>query len=224
VRADRVDKSGERDGGNPARRPLGRRRDESRDPEILRATLDVLTHTGYERMTMDAVAAGAKTGKATIYRRWASKAQLVVDAIASAGNTGITAASLPDSGSLHGDLLALAAKSSEKDNGKMLHILAGLISALPHHPDLAAIVQDQLVAPRTAVMRELLERAVARGEIAPGRNLDTLALVGPAMAVYRLMIMNKPLDRAFATVLVDEILLPMATGKPPACDTGAELS
>jgi hypothetical protein len=64
-------------------------------------------------------------------------------------------------------------------------------------------------------MRDLLERAVARGEIAAGRNLDTLALVGPAMTVYRLMIMNKPLDRAFYTVLVDEILLPMATGEPP---------
>jgi AcrR family transcriptional regulator len=175
----------------------------------------VLAETGYERMTMDAVAARAKTGKATIYRRWASKAQLVVDAIASADDTGITTANLPDTGSLRGDLLALAATGSEKENSKKLHIMAGLISALPHHPDLAAIVQDQLVAPRSALMRDLLERAVARGEIAPGRNLDTLALVGPAMTVYRLMIMNKPLDRAFYAVLVDEILLPMATGKPP---------
>jgi AcrR family transcriptional regulator len=215
MRADKAGKAGERAGGTAARRPLGRRRDESRDPEILRAALDVLAETGYERMTMDAVAARARTGKATIYRRWASKAQLVVDAIASAGHGGITAASLPDTGSLRGDLLALAAAGSGKESSKMLHIMAGLISALPHHPDLAAIVQDQLVAPRSALMRDLLERAVARGEIAPGRNLDTLALVGPAMTVYRLMIMNKPLDRAFHAVLVDEILLPMATGKSP---------
>ena len=80
---------------------------------------------------------------------------------------------------------------------KKLQLLAGLISALPHDPDLAAIFQDQLVAPRTAQMRDLFDRAVARGEIAGGRNLDTLALVAPAMTVHRLMIMNKPLDRAF---------------------------
>jgi hypothetical protein len=93
--------------------------------------------------------------------------------------------------------------------------MAGLISALPHNPNLAAIVQDQLVAPRTAQMRDVLERAAARGEIARGRNLDALALVAPAMTVYQLMIVNKPLDRAFYSALVDEILLPMATEKSP---------
>jgi AcrR family transcriptional regulator len=210
----KVDRRGAAVGGTRAPRPLGRRRDESRDPEILRAVLDVLTETGYERMTMDAVAAKAKTGKATIYRRWASKAQLVVDAIASAGQIGITTANFPDTGSLRGDLLALAATGSRKENSKTLQMMAGLISALPHHPDLAAIVQDQLVAPRIALMRDLLERAEARGEIAPGRNLDTLALVAPAMTVYRFMIVNKPVDRAFFAVLVDEILLPMVTGQP----------
>src|ERR1700726_2599355 len=100
MRTDKAGQSGERAEGTPARRPLGRRRDESRDPEILRAALDVLAETGYERMTMDAVAARARTGKATIYRRWASKAQLVVDAVASTGHTGIAAADLPDTGSL----------------------------------------------------------------------------------------------------------------------------
>jgi AcrR family transcriptional regulator len=210
----KVDKRRDRVEGTQRPKALGRKRDETRDPEILRAALDVLTETGYERMTMDAVAAKAKTGKATIYRRWASKAQLVVDAIASAGQIGATSANLRDTGSLRGDLLALAATASRKENSKILQMMTGLISALPHHPDLAAIVQDRLVAPRTAQMRDLLERAEARGEIARGRNLDTLALVAPAMTVYWLMIVNKPLDRAFYAVLVDEILLPVATGKP----------
>jgi hypothetical protein len=120
-----------------------------------------------------------------------------------------------DTGSLRGDLLALGATGSRKENSKKLQMMARLISALPHHPDLSAIVQDQLVAPRTALIRDLMERAVKRGEIAPGRNLDTLALVAPAMTVYQLMIMNKPLDGAFYSVLIDEILIPMATGKSP---------
>lgn len=199
--------------GTQAPGPRGRQRDKALDPEILRAALDVLTETGYERMTMDAVAARAKTGKATIYRRWASKAHLVVDAIATAGRIGNTTANLPDTGSLRGDLRALAATSSRKENRTILEMMAGLISALPHHSDLAAIVRDQLIAPRTAQMRDVLERAAARGEITPGRNLDTLSLVAPAMTVYWLMIANKPIDKAFFAVLVDEILLPMATGK-----------
>jgi AcrR family transcriptional regulator len=201
-------------GGRATGRPLGRKRDASRDPEILRAALDELAESGYERMTMDAVAARAGTGKATIYRRWPSKAQLVVDAIASTGRKAITGADLPDTGSLRGDLLALADIGLGEENSGKLRILAGLISALPHHPDLAAIVGERLVAPRTALMRELLERAVARGEIAPGRDLSMMALTGPAMTVYRVMITSQPMDRAFYAAMVDEILLPMATGKP----------
>jgi AcrR family transcriptional regulator len=197
-----------------AGRPLGRKRDESRDPEILRAALDELAESGYERMTMDAVAARARTGKATIYRRWPSKAQLVVDAIASTGDKSITVADIPDTGSLRGDLLALADAGLREENSGKLRILAGLISALPRNPDLAAIVGERLVTPRTTLMRELLERAVARGEVAPGRDLGMLALTGPAMTVYRVMITNEPMDRAFYAAMVDEILLPMATGKP----------
>jgi len=94
------------------------------------------------------------------------------------------------------------ATSSRSENRKKFRLIAGVISALPQHPDLTAIVQDQLVAPRTAQMRDLFERAAARGEIAPGRNLDAMALVAPALTVYWLMIENKPLDRAFYTVLV----------------------
>ena len=61
---------------------LGRRRDHSRDPEILDAAIDVLAETGFDGMTIDMVAARAKAGKATIYRRWPSKADLVLDAVA----------------------------------------------------------------------------------------------------------------------------------------------
>ena len=59
----------------------GRKRDHSRDPEILQCTIDVLAETGFEGMTIEMVAARAKAGKATLYRRWASKGELVVDAV-----------------------------------------------------------------------------------------------------------------------------------------------
>jgi AcrR family transcriptional regulator len=201
-----------------APRRLGRRRDDSRDPEILRAALDVLAETGYERMTMDAVALKAKAGKATMYRRWPSKAQLVLDAITSTSLLGTTAPALPDTGSLRGDLLALAAHGPSEEDSRKLQIMAGLISALPYHSDLAAIFQERLVAPRTALMRELLQRATARGEIAPGRDLDTLAMVGPAISAYQIVIMNKSIDQDFYTKIIDQVLIPLTLGTstPPS--------
>src|SRR6186713_2049587 len=90
----------------PALRP-GRKRDHSRDPEILDAALAVLAETGYDGMTIDMVAARAKAGKATIYRRWPSKAELVIDAVACMKGNHFDPANLPDTGTLRGDLIAL---------------------------------------------------------------------------------------------------------------------
>ncbi|HEV7622960.1 MAG TPA: helix-turn-helix domain-containing protein, partial [Amnibacterium sp.] len=73
----------------------GRKRDHTRDPEILTAAIDVLAEVGYERMTVDMVAARAKAGKATLYRRWPSKADLVIDAVARMTKGDIDYADLP---------------------------------------------------------------------------------------------------------------------------------
>src|SRR3954470_17199318 len=86
---------------------LGRKRDHTRDPEILEAALDVLAETGYDGMTIDMVAARAKAGKATVYRRWSSKAELVIDAVACMKRGDLDEANLPDTGTLRGDLVAL---------------------------------------------------------------------------------------------------------------------
>src|SRR4051812_26383711 len=86
---------------------LGRKRDHSRDAEILDAALDVLAETGYDGMTIDMVAARAKAGKATLYRRWASKPELVLDAVACMKSTGQDLTSPPETGTLRGDLVAM---------------------------------------------------------------------------------------------------------------------
>src|SRR3954467_1290919 len=90
-----------------APRKLGRRRDHTRDAEILDAALEVLAETGYDGMTIDMVAARAKAGKATLYRRWASKSDLVIDAVGCMKKGVYDLDNLPDTGSLRGDLLAL---------------------------------------------------------------------------------------------------------------------
>ena len=88
-------------------RALGRKRDHTRDPEILDAALDVLAETGYDGMTIDMVAARAKAGKATLYRRWASKPELVLDAVACMKAKDLELDALPDTGTLRGDLVAM---------------------------------------------------------------------------------------------------------------------
>ena len=184
---------------------MGRKRDLSRNGPILEAALEVLAEFGYERMTTDMVAARARASKATLYRRWPSKAELVVEAVQSLDDG--AERTLRDTGSLEGDLAALI-RAPDDASAWMMQILAGLLSMLPRNPDLARVVRRRLAEPQIAVMRELLERAQRRGEIAADRNLDVLALVLPAIAAYRLIIDGEQIDRRFARLVVKEVLAP----------------
>src|SRR6185369_837996 len=76
----------------------------AREREVLLGTLDLLAELGYDRLTLDAVAARTRASKATLYRRWASKAALVTEAVALLGPADLE---LPDTGSLRADLLAM---------------------------------------------------------------------------------------------------------------------
>ena len=119
---------------------LGRKRDHSRDPEILTAALDVLAEVGYDRMTVDMVAARAKAGKATLYRRWPSKVELVVDAVGCMKQGEFTPDHLPDTGTLRGDLVAMIRPHSLADGERKLKIMAGVVSMLSRDPQLADAV------------------------------------------------------------------------------------
>lgn len=187
---------------------LGRKRDHTRDPEILDAALEVLAETGYERMTVDMVATRAKAGKATVYRRWASKAELVIEAVACMKKGDVDFDALPDTGTLRGDLVAMMKPHSIVDAEKKLQIMAGLVSMLASHPDLADAVNAAIVEPRASVNRLFLRRAVERGEIPADADIEKLALLGPAMASYRVLIQRTPVDRAFLLSIIDDILLP----------------
>jgi AcrR family transcriptional regulator len=212
TQADRVDGAAEH-----APRP-GRRRDHTRDPEIMNAALEVLAETGYDGMTIDMVAARARAGKATLYRRWPSKAHLVIDAVVCMKKNDIDYAHLPDTGTLRGDLIAMIKPHAIEDGERKLQVMAGLMSMLSRDPDLAEAVNTAIVEPRAAVNRILMRRAVDRGEISPDCDIETLALVTPSMAAYRALVLKKPIDRSFLVSLIDGVLLP-AVGLPPATPT-----
>lgn len=212
--AERTTPNADRNGADDVPR-LGRKRDHTRDPEILDAALDVLSETGYDGMTIDMVAARAKAGKATLYRRWASKGELVVDAVACMKKP-IDLDRLPDTGTLRGDLLALIKPHSLQDAQRKLQVMAGVMSMITQHPELADAVHSAITDPRAAANRKLFQRAIDRGEIPGDVDLDTLSLISPSMAAYRTLVLRKTVDRDFLVGIIDGVILPAVGIRPPS--------
>jgi AcrR family transcriptional regulator len=191
----------------------GRKRDHTRDPEILQAAVEVLAECGYDRMTIDMVATRAKAGKATLYRRWSSKAELVVDAIRCLKQGEYSPENLPDTGSLRGDLLAMIRPHSLEENERKLQVMGAVASMMAHDPELAEAVGAAITEPRAALNRALMQRAIQRGEIRPDADVETIAQIGPSMAAYRTLAQGKPVDREFLISIIDGVVLP-ALGLP----------
>lgn len=191
----------QRDGG-------GRPRDATRDEAILDAAIAILAETGYERMTMDMVAMRAKAGKATVYRRWPSKGEMVVEAVARMKRSLVDLEQLADTGTLRGDLLALFKPQSVEQAEQKMRAMAGLAAMLAQHPALAEAGHDAIVAPWVAANRMLIERARARGEANANAHVDTVAQIIPSLAAYRALIQRRPFDHAFLVEIIDGVLLP----------------
>jgi len=183
-----------------------------REGEILDATLTLLLEAGYDRLTMDGVATRARASKATLYRRWSSKPALVVDALLRSKRS-------PDlhdvdTGSLRGDLLATycgPGGMTERDN---VQLLAVVMTALHTDEEFAAEFRDRFLAPKIEVSSRIYERAAARGELCPGIDLS---LVGPALAgilLHRSFLLGEQVTAATIEKVVDQIILPAATGRP----------
>ncbi|MCC2033036.1 TetR/AcrR family transcriptional regulator [Microbacterium allomyrinae] len=193
---------------------LGRKRDHTRDPEILEAALDVLAETGYDGMTIDMVAARAKAGKATLYRRWSSKPELVLDAVACMKSKDLDLTGPPDTGTLRGDLVAMVKSPTIRESERKLKVMAGIVSMIARDPELAAAAQEALVEPRAAANRIIFRRAIARGEISADCDIETLCMIGPAMVAYRVLMLRTPVDRDFMIGTIDRIILPAAGLRP----------
>lgn len=197
---------------DPARPPEdrprgGRPRDAGRDAAILGAALDVLADTGYDRLTMDEVARRAGAGKATLYRRWPSKADLVVAAVAQVGGEP-SLDDLPDTGTLRGDLRGLIRPQTDAESRHLLALVGGLASLLSADPALADAASTALVAPFVASQRLLMHRARDRGEIGADVDVETFAMVTPSMTAYRLIVLRQPIDAEAIWHLIDTVVLP----------------
>jgi AcrR family transcriptional regulator len=178
----------------------------AREAELLAAALDVLRETGYDRLTIDAVVARAHASKRTVYRRWPSKADLVVAAFVNAVRD-IPAA--PDTGSLREDLIILF-DDLLRELAELGDIISSLVGELRRNPDLAAVMEESYLASRRRSVLDVFERAAAAGQLAPDADIDLLWQLAPATVFFRAMISGEPVDRDLIRRLVDQVIMPLA--------------
>ena len=184
-----------------------RTRGEVREEAILQVTLELLAEVGYDQLTIDGVAARAHCSKATIYRRWQGKAELVIPAVRR--HSAPPPQPAPGTGSLREDLLAALEAMRSSLAGQDTALLLGLMTAMRHDRELAAVVREQVVDNKREVFGAAVARAVARGELPAGADHTLLAEISSAMLLSRQLVTGQPLDAAFAQELVDDVLLPL---------------
>jgi AcrR family transcriptional regulator len=188
----------------------GRPRSSKADLAIQRATIELLLEEGYEGLTMAGVAHRAGVSTATLYRRYQSKEDLVVGAVASMKDD----FEQTETGRLVDDIRAMIGEgcaSFESEDGRLIKSLIGEVQ---RNPDLAAALRRQVIDDRREKARRIIEAAVERGEIPPPPDADVaLDMIGGPI-VFRALVTGKPLSEDFAESLATLALRMLGAAEP----------
>lgn len=178
-----------------------------RETELLAVTLQLLQEHGYDRLTVDAVAAQARASKATVYRRWPSKAELVLAAFIE----GVRQVAVPpNTGTLRNDLVQLGGLICQQAHQHASTIRAVLVE-VSRNPALNDVMQCQFLDQRKALIHDVLRQAVDRGEIDAAAINDELWDLLPGYLIFRSIIQNRPPTQDTVQALVDEVMIPSLT-------------
>ncbi|ROP51647.1 TetR/AcrR family transcriptional regulator [Streptomyces sp. PanSC9] len=178
-----------------------------REAELYEAVLDLLREVGYDALTMDAVAARTRSSKATLYRQWGGKAELVAKAVRHS-KPGASADDI-DTGSLKGDLHALTMRADDCEMEQNSALMRGLAMATHSNPDLLKAFREHLIEPEMAEFHRVLRRAIDRGEVRadnPAIDFVMHMMIGGFAA--RTMIDEQPPTQAFLLSYIDAVVLP----------------
>ena len=178
-----------------------------REAELLAVTLQQLQEHGYDRLTVDAVASTARASKATLYRRWPTKAELVLAAFVE-GTRQIAVA--PDTGTLRGDLLQMGEAVCAHACAHASTIRAVLVE-ISRSAELNAMMQQQFFSERKALMEHVLAQAVDRGEIDASAVTEDLWDVLPGYLIYRSILTGRSPSHRTVQDLVDNVIIPGLT-------------
>jgi AcrR family transcriptional regulator len=184
-----------------------RRRGKQLECALYDATLAELAAVGYGGLTMEGIAARARTGKAALYRRWSSKHDLVQAALHYA------LPPLPEprpDRSARENLLAVFTAHCDVLAGKTAFPSLVIMNQLLHEPELRAIFADAVVAPRLQITESILQAGVATGEINAAALTPYTARVGPALINQQLLLTGAPPNKRQLAHIVDTVIAPVA--------------
>jgi AcrR family transcriptional regulator len=190
-----------------------RRRGEALYAAIFDATLAELAEVGYARLTMERIAARAHTSKASLYKRWPNRAELVVAALRHQRGEPEPA---PDTGSLREDVLTLLRRGSARLDGFFGEVVRGLMAETLTDPKRTESVRANMFDARNRLMREILIRAADRGDIPASAIQPRLIGLAPALVDHHFLFHGAPIPDDVLTGVVDDILLPLLTGSASA--------
>lgn len=185
---------------------LSRRLAPEREAELYSAVLDLLREGGYEGLTMDAITARTRCSKATLYRQWTGKPEIVAMALRHNKEAGLGDI---DSGSLRGDLHTMVERMGTGQLERDTALMRGLIQAVHVHPDLLQALRELLIDPELTGLETLLRRAVERGEVraaCPALEFVPHILVGALIA--HPLIDDQPVGPSFLGRYIDAVVLP----------------
>ena len=188
-------------------RPAGRPRSVEAEDAIIDATIALLVEEGFDRVSMEGVAARAGVGKATIYRRWPSKEALVIDAVARRSDP----VPVEATGSVADQLTTLLEGILTTSRTGAGRLLPCMIGASVSNPALATHYREQIMAPRRERVATILRRAMANGELRADLDVEVAVdqTVGPL--VYRIVLTGaESVDPAYCRTVVESTLRGLA--------------
>lgn len=193
-----------------ARRAAGRPRSAEVDRAIGEAALALLVDEGYGGMSVEGIANRAGVGKAAIYRRWSTKAEVVVDALQCHAYAHIP---LPDTGDVRADLLEVLTAQQQAFSGADGPLMAALAAEKSRHPELRAAFERAFVRDRRAHLHRLFASAVERGDLPPDTDVELLVEAAPSILVHRVTIHAEAPTPDLPQRIVDLLLGPAPTGR-----------
>ncbi|PRC44253.1 TetR family transcriptional regulator [Mycobacterium sp. ITM-2017-0098] len=185
---------------------MGRRRGAELDSAIRATVLELLAEHGPDGVTMDAVAAAARTSKPVLYRRWPDRRALLRDTL-----LGVATAAIPsrDTGSFRSDMLAVLRGWAALFTGESAPLMRSVVMVVAADPELAATFRSEVIGMRKDEMNAILARAVERGEVRADVPVDLVRELGQSVLWHRLLISGDPIDDDVVTRLVDDVLIPV---------------
>jgi AcrR family transcriptional regulator len=187
-------------------RKAPRRRGEALHAAIYDATMAELTEVGYMQLTMEGVATRASASKGSLYRRWSSKAELVVDAVHHANPQPQL---LVDTGNVRDDILSFLDGFAGVLNGPSGEAVRGLMAEALRDRELLTVIRTRFIEPAHIQLMEALRRGVVRGEVRPGALTPLVASVAPSLLRQYITLNDPPIPRSALVEIVDQVIMPL---------------